>query len=74
MSRKQKQKEPVKFRFSGKIKATLLFLLFAIVYVILPFDILPFSFFDDIAIVVVAFAFWFFAIILEEQEVKKRNG
>jgi hypothetical protein len=60
----------MKIRMGWKAKASLLFLIFAMVYLIVPLDVLPFSFFDDVTIVLVAVAIWIVVVIIEG----KRGG
>jgi len=52
-------------RFGWKSKASILLLIFALVYLAAPIDILPMTFFDDIAVVVFAIGVWVVAIVLE---------
>ena len=55
-------------RFGWKSKTSIMLLIFALVYLAAPIDILPMTFFDDIAIVVLAIAVWVVAIVLENTE------
>ncbi|MEM2912546.1 MAG: hypothetical protein QW146_08600 [Candidatus Bathyarchaeia archaeon] len=57
--------ESSKYAMSWKLKASILFLIFALIYLMAPIDGLPFTFFDDLAIVTVAVAVWIVAIVIE---------
>jgi peptidoglycan/LPS O-acetylase OafA/YrhL len=56
-----------KYAMSWKLKASILLLVFALVYLMAPIDGLPFTFFDDLAIVIVAIAIWIVAIVIETE-------
>jgi len=64
----------MKNRMSWKAKASLLLLIFAMVYLVMPFDVLPFSFFDDITVVLVAVAIWIVVVIVEGKGGGERIG
>lgn len=51
-------------------RIALLMLFLAFVYVLSPWDILPFSFFDDIALVAIVLGFFVLATIGRKKEVK----
>ena len=57
-----------KFRMGWKARTSLLFLLAALIYLVAPIDILPFTIFDDVAIIVIAIVFWFLMVIVESKE------
>jgi regulator of protease activity HflC (stomatin/prohibitin superfamily) len=48
--------------------ATIIFMFFAFAYLLVPWDILPFSFFDDLAFVIIALSIW---AIVTKQTVKR---
>ena len=57
-----------KFGMGGKARASLVFLLLALIYLIAPIDLLPFTIFDDVALIVIAVVFWFLMVIVENKE------
>lgn len=57
MIRTEDDKEARK-TFSSREWITLILLIVAFAYLVSPWDILPFSFFDDLAFVIVAFSIW----------------
>ena len=57
-----------KFRMGWKARASLIFLLLALIYLIAPIDLLPFTIFDDVALIVIAVVFWFLMVIVENKE------
>ena len=52
-------------KLTPKAKATLLFLIFALAYLVSPWDLLPFTFFEDIALVAIALIVWLVVAIVE---------
>ena len=52
-------------KLTPKAKATLLFLIFALAYLVSPWDLLPFTFFEDIALVAIALIVWLIVAIIE---------
>jgi NADH:ubiquinone oxidoreductase subunit 6 (subunit J) len=64
----------MKIRMGWKARASLIFLIFAMLYLLAaPEDLLPFTFLDNLVIVVVAGAIWVIAVIVESTEEKPRE-
>ena len=57
-----------KFKMSLKARASLIFLLVALIYLVAPVDMLPFTIFDDVALIVIAIVFWFLIVIVENKD------
>lgn len=52
-------------QLSLKAKATLILLILCLAYLVSPWDILPFTFFDDLAIVIVGLGIWLIVTLQE---------